>query len=49
MVFFSVLQMKDTAYKLLESGNGTKIADEKWHSVKVKYISQGKIAKPGLN
>ena len=29
-------------YKLLESGNGTKISDEKQHSVKSKYVKNKK-------
>ena len=27
-------------YKLLESGNGTKISDEKWHSAKTRYLKR---------
>ena len=27
-------------HKSLESGNGAKISDEKWHSVKSKYLKQ---------
>ena len=35
------LQLRTTyarLYKLLESGNGTKISDEKWRLVKSKYL-----------
>ena len=37
------LKVSSRLYKLLESGNGTKISDKKWGLIKPKYLANKKL------